>query len=120
MGSARSRLLCLQETKAHPDQLNDALASPLGWKVFGPPHSGPDIPAPLLFCKGTPMDVSYGIGIPKFDAEGRMVVTRFKDFTLYNVYFPNGGSGVERHVFKQEFLKRFRSHLQKKLQAERI
>jgi exodeoxyribonuclease-3 len=43
-----------------------------------------------------------------------MVVVKTKKFTLYNVYFPNGGSGDERHQFKQEFLKRFGHHLVKK------
>lgn len=109
--------LCLQETKAHPHQLNDALASPLGWKSFWSAAQRPGYSGVATFCKQTPESVDYGIGIPKFDAEGRIVATRFKGFTLYNVYFPNGGSGIERHDYKQEFLKRFRSHLQKKLQA---
>ncbi len=58
--------------------------------------------------------MSYGFGIPKFDAEGRMVVVKTQKFTLYNVYFPNGGSGEDRHQYKQEFLKRFGHHLVKK------
>ncbi|MCC6138205.1 MAG: endonuclease/exonuclease/phosphatase family protein, partial [Bdellovibrionaceae bacterium] len=43
--------------------------------------------------------------------EGRFVITHHKDFVLYNVYFPNGASGKERHDFKQEFLKEFTAHL---------
>lgn len=109
--------LCVQETKAHPDQLQDALASPLGWKSFWSAAQRAGYSGVATFCKETPAEITYGIDIPKFDAEGRMVVTRFKDFTLYNVYFPNGGSGQERHLFKQEFLKRFRHHLMKKVQA---
>jgi exodeoxyribonuclease-3 len=56
-----------------------------------------------------------GIGIRKFDNEGRFVVTRHPGFWLYNVYFPNGGSGETRHNFKQEFLEKFRLHLKKHL-----
>lgn len=108
--------LCVQETKCHPDQLSDALASPLGWKSFWSAAQRPGYSGVAIFCKETPASVDYGIGIPKFDAEGRIVVTRFKDFSLYNVYFPNGGSGEERHLYKQEFLKRFQSHLSKKVQ----
>ena len=60
--------------------------------------------------------MAYGIDIPKFDAEGRIVLTQFKKFSLYNVYFPNGGSGEERHLYKQEFLSRFQQHLHKRVE----
>lgn len=110
-------ILCLQETKCHPDQLDDALSSPLGWKSFWSAAQRPGYSGTVTFCRDTPEQIDYGFGVPKFDAEGRLVVTRFKDFVLYNCYFPNGGSGPERHDFKQEFLKRFGRHLHKRLQA---
>ena len=44
-------------------------------------------------------------------AEGRIVVTEHQDFKLYNIYFPNGGSGKERHDFKQKFLEDLAEHL---------
>ena len=59
--------------------------------------------------------VDHGIGIKKFDDEGRFVVTQIQDITLYNVYFPNGSAREERHLFKQEFLKKFLRHLMKKI-----
>ena len=46
-----------------------------------------------------------------------MVVTRFEKFTLFNVYFPNGGSGPERHNYKQEFLLRFGQYLHRLARA---
>jgi exodeoxyribonuclease-3 len=109
--------LCLQETKCHPDQLQDALSSPLGWKSFWSSAQRPGYSGTVTFSRETPERVDHGIDIPKFDAEGRLVVTQFKDFTLYNCYFPNGGSGQERHDFKQEFLNRFSYHLQKRVAA---
>ena len=60
-------------------------------------------------------DVSKGIGVRKFDSEGRFVITKHKSFSLYNVYFPNGSASEERHFFKQEFLRKFSHHLEKKV-----
>src|ERR1044072_7471192 len=104
-------LLCLQETKAHPDQLEDALSMPLGWKTFWSAAQRAGYSGTSTWCKETPEQGSYGFGIPKFDAEGRLVVTKFPQFTLFNCYFPNGGSGQDRHDYKQEFLRRFGQHL---------
>jgi len=110
-------VLCLQETKAHPDQLPTELTAPEGWRGFWSAAQRPGYSGVVTFTRETPQEVTYGIGIPKFDAEGRIVVTKFKKFSLYNVYFPNGGSGEERHLFKQEFLKRFSHHLHKRTLA---
>jgi exodeoxyribonuclease III len=52
-------------------------------------------------------------------ARADSVVTDHGQFLLYNVYFPNGGSGPERHDFKQEFLREFTTHLQSKIKAGR-
>lgn len=109
--------VCLQETKCHPDQLEDALASPLGWKTFWSSASRPGYSGTAIFAKEAPESVGHGFGVPKFDAEGRMVVLTYPAFTLFNVYFPNGGSGPERHEFKQEFLRKFGRHLVKLKEA---
>lgn len=110
-------VLCLQETKAHRDQLEDSIVKPDGFQSFWSAAQRPGYSGTATFTREAPLDVSYGFGIPKFDAEGRLVVTRFKDFILYNGYFPNGGASQERHDFKQEFLKRFAQHLHKLVRA---
>jgi len=112
-------ILCLQETKAHPDQIEPELLNPFQrvgyWSsAFRPGYSGT-----VTYVKSPPQAVHYGIGIKKFDSEGRFVITDHGDFLLYNVYFPNGGSGEERHLFKQEFLKLFTQHLNKDIKSGR-
>ncbi|MGE0528121.1 MAG: exodeoxyribonuclease III [Bdellovibrionales bacterium] len=108
-------ILCVQETKAHPDQIEDEGATRAGWMSYWAAAQRPGYSGTATFCRRTPRGVEYGFGIPKFDAEGRVVVTDFEDFVLYNVYFPNGGSGLERHQFKQEFLRQFGRHLEKRV-----
>lgn len=110
-------ILCLQETKAHPDQLEQGLVTCKGWNGYWSSAQRPGYSGTATFSKQVATSAGYGFGVPKFDAEGRTVVTKFSGFTLYNVYFPNGGSGLERHQFKQEFLKTFGSHLIKQIQG---
>lgn len=112
-------ILCLQETKCHRDQLNGAEILPPEWKDYWSAAEKPGYSGTATFTRREPTGVQRGFGIPQFDAEGRMVVTEFPEFELYNVYFPNGGSGMVRHDFKQEFLRRFGHHLAKRVKAGR-
>ncbi|MGE0762432.1 MAG: exodeoxyribonuclease III [Bdellovibrionales bacterium] len=104
-------MLCLQETKAHPDQLDQDTRLPEGYLSYWSSAQRKGYSGIVTYTKQEPVHVDYGINIRKFDSEGRFVITDHKDFLLFNVYFPNGGSGPERHEFKQEFLTRFLSHL---------
>ena len=106
-------VLCLQETKAHKDQVGNELIEPFQMKSVWSSAVRKGYSGVATFSK-LDCPSHAGFGIEKFDSEGRTVVTDFNDFKLYNVYFPNGGSGEERHLFKQEFLKA----IMKKLKAD--
>ena len=99
-------ILCLQETKAHPDQLQDSqknLFPHEEWSLCGTKkgYSGT-----AIFSKKPALRIIEGIGIKKFDWEGRILAFEGEQFVLVNIYFPNGALTLERHLFKQEFLKR--------------
>lgn len=115
----RPDILCLQETKAHKEQLDALLLKPdEGVHSFwSSATTRKGYSGVVTYCKEEPLSVEYGIGDPRFDKEGRFVITKFKDFVVYNVYFPNGGAREERHLYKQEFLKVFREHLEAKIKA---
>lgn len=105
-------ILCLQETKAHKDQLEPILHHPTpDYASFWSSAKKKGYSGTVTYTKDEPSKVEYGIGDERFDSEGRFVITHHKDFVLYNVYFPNGASGQERHLFKQGFLKDFTAHL---------
>ncbi len=104
-------LLCLQETKAHPEQCEPALLHPAGMKGFWSSAVRRGYSGVATFVKSDPKNVAYGWGITLYEAEGRIVITEHQDFKLYNIYFPNGGSGQERHDFKQKFLADLNAHL---------
>ena len=65
-----------------------------------------------IYSKEKPIEVKHGMGIERFDQEGRIVETRFKDFVLLNVYFPNGGGGPERLAYKLDFYDEFLAYVQ--------
>ena len=108
-------ILCLQETKAHPDQLVSQLLHPMGRKSYWSSAVKKGYSGTVTYLKEKPDSVIRGIGLRKFDAEGRFVVTEQKGFALYNVYFPNGSAREERHLYKQDFLKKFTTHLKKRV-----
>lgn len=107
-------ILCLQETKAEVDQLSDAVKHPEGYHAyFASSRTRKGYSGVALYTKEKPEKVEYGMGIEKFDQEGRIVVGHFKDFVLFNVYFPNGGGGPERLTYKLEFYDAFLSHIER-------
>jgi exodeoxyribonuclease-3 len=101
-------IFCLQETKAHPEQLPEEVRSPAGYYAFFD-HSKAKkgYSGVAIFSKEKPEKVEYGIGINKFDDEGRTLVAYFKDFVLLNIYFPNGGGGEDRLKYKLEYYSEF-------------
>jgi exodeoxyribonuclease-3 len=64
------------------------------------------------FTKRRPTQVQYGLGIPRFDTDGRVLVTEFPEFTLFNVYFPNGKRDSGRLRYKMEFYEAILEHWQ--------
>jgi len=104
-------ILCIQETKAHIDQVEPDLKNPPGYQSFWSLSEVNGYSGVATFSKENPSQVFYGMGIYKFDREGRFVITDYDDFVLFNIYFPNGSKDEIRHRFKQEFLKKLYYHL---------
>lgn len=116
-------VLCLQETKAHFDQVEDAIRVPMGMKSVWSSAVKKGYSGVATFLKPTAalpaLEIVPKIGIEIYDGEGRVVISDHGAFLLYNIYFPNGGSGSERHDFKQIFLKTLNDHLKEKIAAGR-
>lgn len=97
-----------QETKAHPDQLSDEIKDIQGYhSYFSSSKVRKGYSGVALYTKIEPEKVEYGMGIKRFDDEGRIIVGYFKDFVLLNIYFPNGGGGPERLKYKFDFYDAF-------------
>ena len=106
-------IFCLQETKAHPEQLPEEVQnlsryhSFFASSVVKKGYSGV-----AIYSKEKPLDVKYGFGIKKFDDEGRLIEMHFKDFILFNIYFPNGGVNPARLKYKLDFYDTFLKHIE--------
>ncbi len=96
-------VLCVQETKAHPSQLSEALLHPNGYHVSFNSAERKGYSGVATFSKRKPVSVSAGFGVNQFDSEGRVLVTEFPEFTILNIYFPNGKSRPERLEYKLDF-----------------
>jgi len=104
-------ILCLQETKAHPEQLSSALLSPNGYHVYWNHPERKGYSGVAILSREQPVQVRSGFGIARFDDEGRVLVARYPEFLLFNVYFPNGKLSAERLAYKLDFYNAFLSHL---------
>jgi len=107
-------IVCLQETKCEPDQLDEKTRNLKGYNsYFSYSKNKKGYSGVAIYSKTEPEKVEYGLGIKKFDDEGRTIVAYYKDFVLINCYFPNGGGGEERLNYKLEFYDAFLEFINK-------
>lgn len=107
-------IFCLQEVKAEAQQLVDDIKIIAGYEAYFD-HSKlrKGYSGVAVYTKIKPEKVDYGMGIPELDQEGRLLGLHFKDFILFNIYFPNGGGGPVRLEYKLKFYDAFLAHIQK-------
>jgi len=96
-------ILCLQETKAQPDQLEDEMKNFKNYKSYFFSAEKKGYSGVAIYTRHEPLRVAAGFGNPLFDSEGRVIEMEFEKFILFNVYFPNGGRGPERVKYKLDF-----------------
>lgn len=112
-------VLCIQETKAHPDQLTQEILSPAGYHSYWASAEKKGYSGVAVYTKSEPKSVEIGLGIDEFDREGRTLVLDFGDFLLYNIYYPNGGAGNKRVPFKMRYYDAFLEHVEERRQSGR-
>jgi exodeoxyribonuclease III len=103
-------VLCIQETKAWEDQLPDELKNIPGYNSFFCQGIKKGYSGTAIYTKEKPIKVERGFGIEKFDCEGRILIAEYKEFTLMNIYYPNGKQSKERLDYKMEFYEAFQNY----------
>ena len=96
-------ILCLQETKAQPDQLTEEVMKYNNYRTYFFSAEKKGYSGVAVYSREEPIEVKSGFNNPEFDNEGRVLELEYPDFVLYNVYFPNGGRGPERVKYKLDF-----------------
>lgn len=96
-------VLCIQETKLQELQLNDEMQNIPLYSSFFSFATKKGYSGVATYTKEKPISVKNGIGIERFDNEGRILITEFQSFILLNIYFPNGQMSDERLQYKLDF-----------------
>ncbi|AUM95381.1 TPA: exodeoxyribonuclease III [Clostridium botulinum] len=103
IGEENPDILCIQETKLQENQLEDNIKNIDGYYSYFSFAHKKGYSGVATYTKEEPISVKHGIGIERFDSEGRILITEFKDFILLNIYFPNGQRDEERLQYKLDF-----------------
>ena len=97
-------VLCLQEVKAQPEQVELDLP---GYEAHWNPAEKKGYSGTLTLTKKAPVSVSRGLGKPELDNEGRLLTLEYEDFYLINVYTPNAQRELARLDYRMEWDKEF-------------
>lgn len=111
--SEQPEVLCLQETKAEPQQVDLGWADELGYHQTWNCAAKKGYSGTTIWSKTPPQKTTLGIGIEEHDNEGRVVTATFDDFHLVNVYTPNAQRGLARLEYRQQWDADFLAYLRK-------
>lgn len=99
---------CLQETKLQEGQIELDLP---GYESYWSYAEKKGYSGTAIFTKHTPLSVSYNLGIPEHDTEGRAVTLEYEGFYLVCVYTPNAQDGLKRIDYRMSWEDAFREYL---------
>lgn len=104
-------ILCLQETKAQPDEVEEALKKLGDYHQYFNSAERKGYSGVTILSKIKPISVINDIGVAEHDTEGRVQCAEFEDFYLVNAYVPNSGQGLKRLDYREEWDKDFQAYL---------
>lgn len=104
-------IVCLQEIKAHPDQLDLDLFKNLEYHTYWFPANKKGYSGVAILSKTIPDHIEYGCGISSYDEEGRVLRADYGDTSVMSIYMPSGTSGDLRQAFKIQWLNDFKNYI---------
>ena len=99
---------CLQETKLQEGQIDLPLP---GYEQYWCYAEKKGYSGTAIFAKHTPLSVSYGLGIPELDTEGRLITLEYPDFYLLTCYTPNAQRDLARIDHRLKWEEAFRQYM---------
>ncbi len=106
-------ILCLQETKISEAELTKELIQPKGYHTYWNTGEKKGYAGVSIFTKEEPTKVERGIGVGKFDKEGRFLILEYNKLGLVNAYFPHSQRDLKRLNFKLKFNDAFLKFVEK-------
>ncbi len=101
-------IFCLQETKMQAGQLELELE---GYHQFWSFAEKKGYSGTAVFTKEEPLNVTYGLGVPELDTEGRIITLEFADYYFITEYVPNAQDGLKRIDHRMKWEDAFRAHV---------
>lgn len=106
-------ILCLQETKAQPEEAKSALSILSEYETFvNSSKERKGYSGTAILTKTKPVEVSEDIGFEEHDMEGRVITAEYDSFILVTVYTPNSGEGMKRLDYRKTWDEAFLEHIQ--------
>lgn len=112
-------VVCMQELKAQPDQITDALYHPEGYHTYFHSAEKKGYSGVGIYSLAEPENVQEGLGWKDFDSEGRYLQVDYPDLSIVSLYMPSGSSKEERQDFKYVVMDRFESVLKEMQKQDR-
>ena len=106
--SLNADFFCIQETKLQEGQISLDLP---GYESYWCYAEKKGYSGTAIFTRRTPLSVSYNLGIPEHDSEGRVITLEYEDFYLVCVYTPNSQDGLRRLDYRMSWEDDFRDYL---------
>lgn len=111
-------IICLQETKAQPDQVAEALAGIEGYTLHTNSAQRKGYSGTAILSRVPLRSVRLGMGIAEHDTEGRIICAELERCFVVNVYVPNSGADLARLGYRQQWDRDFCQYL-KQLEAQK-
>jgi exodeoxyribonuclease-3 len=102
--SLHADVVCVQETKASQDQLDEKITTIPGYTSYFESAEKKGYSGVGVYTKSEPENVTT-LGVHEFDSEGRTLVVEYPQLIVINAYFPNSGDGAKRLGYKLDFCK---------------
>jgi exodeoxyribonuclease-3 len=103
-------VVCIQETKAQIDQLQDPIFHPEGYHCYYFDAEKKGYSGTALYCKKKPNKVTKGLGWDPADSEGRYIQADFDGVSVISMYLPSGSSSEEVQIKKEGFMANIFEH----------
>lgn len=119
LGRQRADVVCLQEVRAHTDQLVAPQFNPRKFHCYYEPAQRKGYSGVALYSREEPDEIVRSFGAGEFVGEGRYLEARFGTLSIISLYLPSGSSSDDRQQVKWRFMAQFRTHLGELSQAGR-
>ncbi|WP_428355555.1 exodeoxyribonuclease III [Methyloprofundus sp.] len=112
-------IVCIQETKAQPEQLTAEAFRPAGYHCYYHSAEKKGYSGVAIYSKHKPDKVIVGMGFEDIDSEGRYLEIQLGKLSVISLYLPSGSSKEERQAFKYSVMDRYMPILQENARSDR-